>query len=220
MATGRDYSAHQRGIINRYYEHQDTIILQRLAELVSELAVADPGKARRLWESTEKALSRTSADPARVKKILSERKVEALATLVNELSAAKAPLAPRDPPGAPAQPHTALQPQPPQPRPPQPQPQPNASLAPPAEAIGPKMRGSDPHSPETLHAAMKAFRKRLKLTRLDAESKLGRNPLSSGRASGIVAIMPPREFTREVWDELVRQGQLRAAGSGFYELVE
>lgn len=74
-------------------------------------------------------------------------------------------------------------------------------------------------SPQDLKLAFKAFRKRLKLTRLEEESKLGGGPLSSGRSSGIVAIMPPAQFPQEVWDELVRQGKLKKAGHGTYELV-
>ncbi len=71
-----------------------------------------------------------------------------------------------------------------------------------------------------LKRAMKAFRKRLKLTRLGEESKLGRSPLTSGKKSSVVAIMPPNQYPREVWDELVRLGRLKNAGTGFYELVE
>ncbi len=79
---------------------------------------------------------------------------------------------------------------------------------------------SGPTDPETLKRALKAFRKRLKLTRLDAESKLGRRATTGGRKSDIVAIIPPHQYPREVWDELVRLGRLRAAGPGFYELAE
>jgi len=75
-------------------------------------------------------------------------------------------------------------------------------------------------TPEQLKQALKAFRKRLKLTRLDAESNLGGGPLSSGRDSGIVAVAPPQQFPQAVWDELVRQGRLKPAGRGTYELVE
>jgi hypothetical protein len=75
-------------------------------------------------------------------------------------------------------------------------------------------------TPEQLKAALKAFKKRLKLTRLDAASKITKNPLSSGRGSGIIAINPPYEFPPEVWDELVKQGKLKRAGGGTYELVE
>jgi hypothetical protein len=87
------------------------------------------------------------------------------------------------------------------------------------------MSASDVPSPsvpskQDLKAALKAFKRRLKLTRLDEESKLGGGPLSSGRGSGIVAITPPHEFPQVVWDELVKQGRLKSAGRGMYELVE
>ena len=72
---------------------------------------------------------------------------------------------------------------------------------------------------QELKAALKAFKKRLKLTRLDAESNIGGGPLSSGRKSDIVAITPPGQFPQAVWDELVRQGKLKRAGGGTYELV-
>ncbi len=72
---------------------------------------------------------------------------------------------------------------------------------------------------EELKKAFKAFRKRLKLTRLDEESKLGGGAMSSGRKSDIVAITPPSQFSQAVWDELVRQGKLKKAGHGMYELV-
>jgi hypothetical protein len=73
-------------------------------------------------------------------------------------------------------------------------------------------------SPEELKQAFKAFKKRLKLTRLDAESNIGGGPLSGGRKSDIVAITPPNQFSQAVWDELVRQGKLKKAGRGTYEL--
>jgi hypothetical protein len=75
-------------------------------------------------------------------------------------------------------------------------------------------------TPQDLKAAFKAFKKRLKLTRLDAESGLGGGPLSGGKRSEIVAITPPNQFPQAVWDELVRQGKLKKAGHGTYELAE
>jgi hypothetical protein len=73
---------------------------------------------------------------------------------------------------------------------------------------------------EELKAAIKAFKKRLKLTRLDAESNISGGPLSSGQRSDIVAITPPNQFPQAVWDELVKRGRLKSAGRGMYELVE
>jgi hypothetical protein len=79
---------------------------------------------------------------------------------------------------------------------------------------------SEPVPKEQLKAALKAFKKRLKLTRLDDESRLGRSPTTTGHGSGIVAIMPPDQYPQAVWDELVRQGKLKNAGQGTYELIE
>jgi hypothetical protein len=73
-------------------------------------------------------------------------------------------------------------------------------------------------SPQELKAALKAFKKRLKLTCLDDQSRIGVGPMSSGRASGIVAITPPDQYPTAIWEELVQQGRLRRAGSGMYEL--
>ena len=78
----------------------------------------------------------------------------------------------------------------------------------------------DPPDKDELKKAYKAFKKRLKFTRLDAESNLNFRPTSTGKDSGIVAIQPPGQFPQAVWDELVRQGRLKPAGHGTYELVE
>jgi hypothetical protein len=74
-------------------------------------------------------------------------------------------------------------------------------------------------SPQELKSAMKAFRKRLKLTRLDDQSRIGVGPMSGGNRSEIVAVTPPDQFPQYVWDELVRQGKLKRSRSGLYELV-
>jgi len=76
-----------------------------------------------------------------------------------------------------------------------------------------------PPSREELQQALKAFRKRLKLIQLDDESRLGYGPMSSGGKSGVVAIRPPDQFRKEVWEELAKQGKIKHAGRGLYELV-
>ena len=81
----------------------------------------------------------------------------------------------------------------------------------------------EPQSAETkkqLKAAMKAFRRRLKLTVLDDQSGIGVGPLSSGRQSGIVAITPPDQYPPEVWEELAKRGRLKHTGQGMYELSD
>jgi len=74
------------------------------------------------------------------------------------------------------------------------------------------------HDREVLKRALKAFRKSLKVTLLDAESSLGGGAFSSGRESSIVGIRPPERYGAPVWDELVRQGRLSDEGPGLYGL--
>ncbi len=75
-------------------------------------------------------------------------------------------------------------------------------------------------TPQQLKAAVKAFKKKLKLTRLDDQSRIGVGPMSSGRESGIVGIAPPDQYPQSVWDELERQGRLRKIEAGLYEMVQ
>ena len=77
---------------------------------------------------------------------------------------------------------------------------------------------SESPTPEELRKALKAFKKRLKLSRLDDESSLGYGPMTSGRSSGIVAVMAPNQYPKAVWDKLVEQGRLKYAGQGLYQL--
>lgn len=74
-------------------------------------------------------------------------------------------------------------------------------------------------TPEILKSALKAFKKRLKLTALDDDSRLGKGVFSAGH-TGVFAIRPPNQFPPEVWQELCRQGRLRDSGHGLYELVK
>ena len=78
---------------------------------------------------------------------------------------------------------------------------------------------ADAPTAETCSRALRAFRKRLKLTILDEDSKLGRGPLSKGaRSRDSAAITPPVEWPESVWQELVRRGKLHHIGHGLYEL--
>lgn len=84
----------------------------------------------------------------------------------------------------------------------------------------PSPESSTPSAKDDLKLAMKAFRKRLKVTRLDDESRLGYGPMSGGGKSSIVAIQPPNQYPKSVWEELVAQGKLKYSGNGMYELIE
>ena len=75
-----------------------------------------------------------------------------------------------------------------------------------------------PSTEEDLRKALKAFKKRLKLTQLEEDSRLGKSPLT-GAKSQILSIQPPSGFGREVWEELADKGYLTRDGGGFYALV-
>jgi hypothetical protein len=63
--------------------------------------------------------------------------------------------------------------------------------------------------------AFKAFKKRLKLTRLDDESGLS----PGSKRSRIAGITPPGGHPPGVWDELVAEGKLKREGGGMYSLA-
>jgi hypothetical protein len=70
---------------------------------------------------------------------------------------------------------------------------------------------------EELKRALKAFKKRLKLTRLDDESGLSRG---GGKKTGITGITPPAGHPSGIWEELVTLGKLKRDMAGTYSLVE
>jgi len=69
---------------------------------------------------------------------------------------------------------------------------------------------------EELKKALKAFKKRLKLARLDDESGLSRG----SKRSTIQGITPPTGHPPGIWDELVTQGKLKREMAGTYSLIE
>ena len=76
-----------------------------------------------------------------------------------------------------------------------------------------------PATEEELRKALKAFKKRLKSTQLDDDSRLGHSPLSGSGRQKIVSMQPPAGFGKEIWEELADKGYLKRDGIGFYELV-
>lgn len=68
-------------------------------------------------------------------------------------------------------------------------------------------------------SAMAAFKKRLKIIRLNDESKLGGRYTSGGHRSGIDAIEPPTDHHPKIWKALIAEGRLVSAGQGMYALA-
>lgn len=214
MPPAQYYTPYQRGLVNRFYEQQDTRLYHRLTEYVSELAVAEESQRKAyLWKMVQRDMAKTPADPVRIARIVGEKRLEELATLVEELAKQDKLTKPA---GASTTVADAVA----------------AAMATAAPVIAPvfaQRTGPSPVSavleakpdigPEQLKQAMAAFKKRLKVTKLDAESKLSSRALTNGKKSGIVAIQPPSNYPKVVWEELVKQGKLKRSGAGLYELV-
>ncbi|MGQ0552002.1 MAG: hypothetical protein ACT4PU_02145 [Planctomycetota bacterium] len=84
--TPRDHTPYQQGIIKRFYEHRDTLALQRLGEIVSDLYLAESeAKLARGWKAVEKQLIAAGAPKHLSTTIVAERDLGALAKLIAEL---------------------------------------------------------------------------------------------------------------------------------------
>jgi hypothetical protein len=86
MAKGQDLSRHQKKIVERYYEHRDTIMITKLQEMVSDLYLAEGKKAETLWKRAGAALEKTDADPKRWKPAVESRDLKKLADVVGDLA--------------------------------------------------------------------------------------------------------------------------------------
>lgn len=86
MAGGQEYSRNQRKIIDRYYQNEDTIVGTRLAEIVSDMALAggDEKKLDRLWKRAEQALAKTKLNEAEVRTVLAKRDMVGLGKLAGK----------------------------------------------------------------------------------------------------------------------------------------
>ena len=76
----KEHSRYQQGVISRYYDHLDTIMLQKLQELVTELYLAQNStKEDKLWDRAQKAMEKLKIKPAIIAHIMQKRQVEILA---------------------------------------------------------------------------------------------------------------------------------------------
>ena len=89
MAGYAGYTPYQKGIIKRYYEHADTLALQNLAEVISDLYMADTeAKKKKLWQKADAALVKLNAYTPRREKVVSDRDLEGLAKFLTDLQKA------------------------------------------------------------------------------------------------------------------------------------
>ena len=81
----REYSKYQTDVISSYYNNLDTIMLQKLGEIVTELYLADTEKKQaRLWARAEKAMTKLKVPLAIKEHIMTRKSVEILAKNLND----------------------------------------------------------------------------------------------------------------------------------------
>jgi hypothetical protein len=80
-----DFSRYQQKIIKRYYDNNDTIQLQRLAELVGELYLSEGKKRQRLWASVVTAMQKLGVPQSRIDHLKAQDNPALVAQVVKEL---------------------------------------------------------------------------------------------------------------------------------------
>ncbi len=81
-----DHTPYQQKIIKRYYDNQDVIQQQRLAELVGELYLAEGKKKKeKAWQAAVAAMKKLKVPQDRIDHLVKSGQPELLAILVKEL---------------------------------------------------------------------------------------------------------------------------------------
>jgi hypothetical protein len=80
-----DYTPYQQKVIKRYYDNQESLARQRLAELVSDLYLTTGKKRERVWASLEAAMQKLGIPQTRIDHLKRQDNPALIAELVKEL---------------------------------------------------------------------------------------------------------------------------------------
>ena len=83
----QNYSKHQQKVIKNYYDNRESISLQRLSELVTELYLAEGKGRERQWKFIISALEKLAIPKDRIEHLRKQDSPALLAKLVEELMA-------------------------------------------------------------------------------------------------------------------------------------
>jgi hypothetical protein len=84
-----EFTPYQQKVIKRYYDSADTVALQRLAELVTDLYLEEGKKRDRSWKQAVTHMQKLGVPQSRIDHLLSKADVQLLANLVTELQGSK-----------------------------------------------------------------------------------------------------------------------------------
>ncbi|MGH7226762.1 MAG: hypothetical protein ACRELF_26395 [Gemmataceae bacterium] len=82
-----EFTPYQQKVIKRYYDNQEVLQLQRLAEMVSELYLTAGKKRSGVWTRMVAAMQKLGVPAARIEHLRQQDKAELVAELVKELEA-------------------------------------------------------------------------------------------------------------------------------------
>ena len=168
-------------------------VVKELDAALAALEAADPASAGPRWGAMHKAMLKAKFDPQALMRIVGARDLDAMRHAVRQAKGEVVDAAVGDPGTT-------------------------------ASALGPGQGSAPGAAPEVpldvMQDALRMFRKRLKLSQLDADSKIGHGPTSGTGQHRIQSMVPPRDFPAAVWEALVRAGKLRREGDGFYSIIE
>lgn len=78
-------SEYQRRVIRRYYRNRDTIMMQRLGDLVSDLYLAEGKPRLGLWKRAAAAMEKLQVPQQQIRHIIDSDNPALLANLLREL---------------------------------------------------------------------------------------------------------------------------------------
>lgn len=82
-----DYTPYQQKVIKRYYANEGSMSQQRLAELVSELYLAEGKKLQKAWTAAAACMQKLGVPQKRIDHLLKQANPTLVAEVVKELEA-------------------------------------------------------------------------------------------------------------------------------------
>jgi len=81
-----DYTPYQTEIIKRYYKNREESSAQKLAELTTDLYLAEGKKRQQIWKRVAAALSHLGVEPGKIEQMVNADNPVKLAEFVKKLS--------------------------------------------------------------------------------------------------------------------------------------
>jgi len=87
--SDRDYSKYQQKVIQRFYDNREQIDDQKLAELVTNLYLANDKQKPKLWQRARDIMERMELPQSRIDHVIESADAAVLARVVEELQNGK-----------------------------------------------------------------------------------------------------------------------------------